>query len=243
MRSNLVVPVLALLLAVSIAFPALLAAGEACTGKAGSVTVDSVRAEGGMVDIAGGWKASPGTQGLGIEVRIDQDRQALEVHSGESGTWSAKVPFALCGRHVLRVYAFAAVPEEGHTTLCFEGAPSTPHPFDVDCTPQAHLESCAIDCPKPKTEPGKGKKAQPAPAPAPIECKATCTGRGSGGTGTLAGLAGVNGANVQFLEGPGGGPWTFTLACKPGDKVTFLVRDRSGVGASSKTIEKECVPK
>ncbi len=197
-----------LALALSLAFPSLAAAGDACAGKAGSVTVDSLRAEGGRLDIAGSWKASPGTQGLGIEVRIDQDRQALEVHAGESGSWSAKVPFARCGRHVLRVYAFAAVPDGGHTILCFEGAPSAPRPFEVDCTPQAQLDACKVDCPKPRPGAGKGAKAQPAPAPAPVECKATCTGTGSGGVGTLAGLAGVNGGNLQLLEGPGGGPWT-----------------------------------
>jgi hypothetical protein len=233
----------AFLTSLLLSVPALVSAAEVCAGKAGSVAIASVHSEGGMVDIAGTWKASPGTQGLGIEVRIDQDRQKVELHTGEGGAWAVKVPFALCGRHALRIYAFAAVPEGDHTTLCFEGAPSALNHFEVDCSPQAKLDRCVFDCPKPKPVPAKKGKAAPPPAPpAPVECKATCDASGASGVGTLAGLAGLNNANFQMVEGPGGGPWTFTLPCKPGDKVTFIVRDHSGVGATSKPAERECGP-
>jgi hypothetical protein len=239
-----------LLLALALSSFSTLRAAETCAGRKGSVTIDSLKPEGGFVEMAGTWAASPGTERLALEIRIDQDRQALEVHEGASGAWSAKVPFPHCGKHLLRVYAFAAVANASRTTLCFEGAPSTPRPFEVDCTPVALLDRCSFDCPKPKAPAGKGGKAKPAPGAASglpagatgpeIPCTATCTGTAQGGAGSILAMYSVAGAQFQVVDGPAAGPWSLDFRCKPGEKITFLVRDRSGTGATSKPAEKEC---
>lgn len=212
---------------------------DLCRSRAGAVEIGELSADAGRVKVSGSWKASPGTERLVVEVRIDQDRQAMNLYEGAAGSWSANVPFALCGKHMMRVYAFATVPDGGRTALCFEGAPSAAKGFEIVCTPQAWLDRCVVDCPKAKPATSKVGKGRPA---APAECKATCEASASGGVGTLAGLVGVNDANYRLVDGPGSGPWTFTVTCKPGDKVSFLARDHSGTGASSKPAEKECAP-
>lgn len=223
----------ALLLALPWLLAASLHAQDLCSGRKGSATVESLKAEGGFVEMSGQWKASPETERLALEIRIDQDRQGLEVLEGASGTWSAKVPFASCGKHLLRVYAFAAVAQPKKTTLCFEGAPSVPRPFEIDCTPVALLDSCSFDCPKPKA-------AGKAIAPAEVVCNAACKASAQGGAGAISAMVKVGSGPFQVVDGPVAGPWDVNAACKPGETITFLVRDRSGTGAASKPAEREC---
>lgn len=214
----------ATLLAVS---PCSLFAQGACAGRAGAAAIASLQVAGTTVKAAGTFQASPGTNHLGIEYRIDGDRQQMEVRSGETGHWDVTLPFPHCGRHVLRVYAFAAIDGEGGVqTLCFEGAPSKTQSFEIACVPEAKLDRCDWKC-------TQGAEAT---------CTGTCTGSGSGGMGALGGLLGVNDAGYQSLDGPAGGPWTGRVTCKPGDRVTFLVRDRSGIGTPSKKVEVDCGP-
>jgi hypothetical protein len=230
-----------LLLALPWLLASTLHAQDLCAGRKGSATVESLKAEGGFVEMSGKWTASPETERLALEIRIDQDRQALEVHEGASGTWSARVPFAYCGKHLLRVYVFAAVAQPKKTTLCFEGAPSTPRPFEIDCTPLASLDACSFDCPKPKA-PVKG--AAPAPGAAvpsaDVVCKATCKASAQGGAGSITAMVKVGSEPFQIVDGPVAGPWDVNLTCKIGDKITFMIRDRSGTGAASKPAEREC---
>jgi hypothetical protein len=208
---------------------------QACKGKAGKTLIAAVTSDRGVVQASGTWTASPGTQGLGIEVRIDQDRQVLTYYDGTAGSWNAKFPFPFCGKHLMRVYAFAAIPGAARTELCFEGAPSSTFPFEVNCTPTVALSSCSASC---KPVKGKGKTAADA-AP----CKLTCTGTAEGGMGTLAGLFTVNGGTIQAIDGPATGPWALSIPCKPGDKLAFWVRDRSGTGTSAQPVEALCNPK
>lgn len=213
-------------------FASTLCAQDLCAGRRGSATVESLQAEGGFVEMSGKWSASPETERLALEIRIDQDRQGLEVHEGASGTWSAKVPFAFCGKHLLRVYAFAAVAQPKKTILCFEGAPSVPRPFEIDCTPVASLDACSFDCPKPKA-PG-------AAAASEVSCKATCKASARGGAGSITAMVKAGGGPFQVVDGPVAGPWDVNLTCKAGETITFLVRDRSGTGAASKPAERVC---
>src|SRR5215470_16493031 len=95
---------------------------DVCQGRAATVTLGKVQVEGTTVKASGSWTASPGTHALGLEYRVDSDRQVLEVRTGESGEWSVSIPFPLCGRHVFRVDVFPAIDGAGGVrTLCFEG--------------------------------------------------------------------------------------------------------------------------
>jgi hypothetical protein len=202
-------------------------AADPCAGRAAKVEISSLKVEGTTVKASGLWWASPGTTHLGLEYRADGDRQVMEVRRGPQGSWDVTIPYPLCGKHVLRVYAFAAVDDDrGVQTLCFEGAPSKPQGFEVTCAPLAKLEKCSWKC-------SKGRE--------PV-CTGSCSVSGSGGMGALGALFGVNDAHYQNLAGPADGPWTGSVTCKPGDKVTFLVRDRSGVGTPSEKVEVDCGP-
>jgi hypothetical protein len=203
---------------------------EACKGRAGKTEITTIRTEGGNVLAGGSWTASPGTRSLAVEVRIDQDRQALTFYEGSSGRWAARFPFDFCGKHLMRVYAFAAVPGAGRTELCFEGAPSSSQPFEIDCTPRVALSGCKATCGKES----KGKAAG---------CRLTCTGTAESGMGTLIGYVRVGTGEIQALNGGEAGPWPISVACQPGETVSFWVRDHSGTGATAKAVETLCKPR
>jgi hypothetical protein len=201
---------------------------DVCAGAKGAVTIETVSFADGVVKAAGTWRVGEGRAGALIEYRIQSDRQAAEVHSGPAGTWEAALPYGHCGRSVLRVDAFPSVKSGELQVHCLADGQAATRSFEVDCSPAADLGPCQWECAEPAGEKGK------------TFCSGSCTATARGGEGSLVAMIGVDDEDYQLVEGPEFGPWTATVTCEPGHRVTFKVRDHVGSGAFSKVAELPC---
>ena len=202
-------------------------AQDPCSAATSAVTIGEFTTGDGSVDAKGTWQAGGGASGIMLEFRMDNDRIRIETWSGASGTWqisSMSPKEAKCGRHTLRVHAYPSVKlGEGQLHCVGKGA-SAPRQFEFSCAPIVEIVDCNWEC-------GGGETPQ---------CTGTCTAQASRGRLTYAPFWGVNGEGWQ----PGGeaseGPWTHPVACAPGQRISFKVRDRDGRGLWSEVDEIGC---
>ncbi|HEY9422292.1 MAG TPA: hypothetical protein VIW92_12815 [Thermoanaerobaculia bacterium] len=205
-------------------YPVSAGAADVCANAKAAVTISDATWADGVLKASGTWQAGEGTTGVMMEYRIQSDRQWVELRAGASGTWEVTIPYRECGRNTFKAEAFPGVKDGAVHVQCLEKGLATTKNFIVDCSPVAAIASCQWEC-----EEGP-----------PARCTGRCTGTGRGGIGNLMGIMGVNDKGYEYAEGPPEGPWTATVTCSPGDKVTFLVRDQGGAGAPSKVVEHPC---
>jgi hypothetical protein len=204
--------------------PAAAGAAGLCANVKAGVTITNVSYADGIMKASGTWQVGEDSVGAMVEYRLQSDRQWAESRSGTSGTWEVSLPWKQCDRSTLRVDVFPSLKVGDVLVHCTENGKSTTRNFVVSCAPTAELGPCQWEC---------------AEEPAP-RCSGTCTGTAKGGAGLLMAMQGINGEGFQIVEGPAKGPWTWTVACAPGDKVSFRVRDQAGTGVFSKLAERPC---
>jgi hypothetical protein len=177
---------------------------------------------------AGTWRVEGTEAGAMIEMRLDSDRMASETRSGGSGPWSFSFDytgaFRKCGRHTLRVYAFPVVKDGGRLVHCLGRGESSAKVFNISCAPKAQIEHCEWECSDEE----------------PAGCAGVCAASAKGGGPGLVGFQALNGQGYKVVDGPEGGPWSWPVACRAGDRVTFKVRDLQGTGGSSNVAEILC---
>lgn len=199
-------------------------AAEVCANAKAGVTISNVTWADGVLKASGTWTAGEGIAGVSMEYRIESDREWLESYSGTSGSWEVAIPYRDCGRNTFQAESIPSVKSGSALVQCLGKGQAMTRNFTVDCSPVATFGSCQWEC-----EEGP-----------PAQCTGHCSGTGRGGTGTLLGIMGVNGKDYAYGEGPAQGPWTAVVTCSPGDKVTFMVRDKGGAGVPSKVVEHPC---
>lgn len=199
-------------------------AADVCANAKAAVTIAGATYADGVLKASGTWQAGEGTTGVMMEYRIESDREWLELRAGASGTWEVAIPYRDCGRSTFQAEAIPGVKNGAVQVQCLGKGQVATRSFVVDCAPVATFGSCQWEC-----EEGP-----------PARCTGQCSGTGKGGVGNLLGLIGVNGKDYVYGEGPPEGPWTAIVTCSPGDKVTFMVRDKGGAGAPSKVVEHPC---
>jgi len=204
--------------------PAAAGAESLCAKAQAGVTITNVSWAAGILKASGTWQVGEESAGAMLEYRVQSDRQWAESRMGKSGNWEVALPWTFCDRSTLRVDVFPSLKLGDVLVHCTENGKSTKQSFNVSCVPTAELGACQWEC---------------AEEPAP-RCSGTCTGMAKGGAGSYVAMQGINGQGFQVVEGPPQGPWTWTVACAPGDKVLFAVRDRGGTGPMSKTAERPC---
>jgi hypothetical protein len=213
----------------ALAFAAVLAgqparAADVCSAARSAVALANLAAaEDGSIRANGTWQVSGGV-GVLLEYRIDSGRVQSETRAGASGSWDFSHSES-CGRHVFRVYAFPTVAAAGRQVHCLETPPFSNQVFTIPCGPFAAIVACNWECSEPPD----------------ARCAGTCTGTARGGRpGGYMAFWGVDGAKFQPSEATGAGPWTGTVACKVGERVSFKVRDQGGIGGWSDPVEKPC---
>lgn len=211
-------------ISLSLLLPSLAGAADVCAAARAGLTITDFSVEEGMVKARGTWEVGEGSPGVLIEYRIDQDRYQLESWSGAAGTWEFIQAFPACDRHTVRVNAFPSVKDGARVVHCVENVGSVTRTFDLSCAPVADLGLCEWEC-------SEGP---------PARCAGTCTGTGRSGVRGKVALRGINDDNYELVEGPRQGPWTFTVTCAPGERVSFKLRDNDGTGAFSNVAERPC---
>lgn len=211
----------AVLLGLLAASPAL--AADLCASASATVTLSELKVVGeGTIQTQGTWQVAGGAAGVMLEARIDSDRMQSEAQAGAAGTWSMTQEVTQgCGRHTLRVYAFPYVQDGPRQVHCLKKAASTPKPFEISCAPVGEIVDCQWEC--------SGED----------QCAGTCTASARKGRLMYVPHWGVNGEAWQAGE-PSEGPWTHPVACKPGQRISFKVRDRDGRGQWSGVDEIGC---
>ena len=171
--------------------------------------------ENGIVHASGSWTASGGpARGVLLEYRLDSDRYQAETQPGTAGKWTYSETYKDCGHHVLEVVAFPSVvkgaddllPALGKTIRSF---------FEASC----QAMTSKLDCAGWSCKDGL--------------CTGTCTGDATGGQWGYVALFGIDDANYVALPSSQKGPWTRTVTCAPGHRVSFKARDRLGAGGFS----------
>jgi len=204
--------------------PAAARAENLCASVKAGVTITNVSWAAGVLKASGTWQVGEESPGAMLEYRVQSDRQWAESRSGKSGNWEVSLPWTSCDRSTFRVDVFPSLKLGDVLVHCTENGKSTKQSFNVSCAPTAELGPCQWECVE-----------EPAP-----RCSGTCTGTAKGGAGLLLAMQGINGQGFQVVEGPSQGPWTWTVTCAPGDKVSFKVRDQGGTGLFSKAAERSC---
>jgi len=205
-------------------FPAATKAENPCVHVKAGVAITKVAWADGMLKASGTWQVGEESAGAMVEYRIQSDRQWAESRSGTSGNWEVSLPWTACDRSTLRVDVFPSLKVGDLLVHCTENGKWAKQSFNVSCAPTAELGPCQWEC---------------AEEPAPL-CSGHCTGTAKGGAGFLVAMQGINGQGFQLVEGPAQGPWTWTVTCAPGDKISFKVRDQGGTGLFSKAAERSC---
>ncbi len=195
-----------------------------CADASLTFEVKEATVKGGNLTASGTWKASGNADGVYLEMRVNSNRYHAELQQGTGGTFHYETDFGRCGLQVLRVFACPTVKEGGREVECLPRGRSIPTKLDIDCTFRVRILNCAWDC---ADDASQG-------------CAGTCTAEASGGTLNLVGLWGVDDKDYATVGGPDFGPWTAVVRCKPGEKVTFRVRDQGGVGTLSQLAEIPC---
>ncbi|HTQ80129.1 MAG TPA: hypothetical protein VMM92_09035 [Thermoanaerobaculia bacterium] len=194
-----------------------------CTQVGIDVTSAGVQYEKGFVKSKGTWKATGGpAKGVLLEYRLDSDRYQAETQTGTSGAWQYNEDFNGCGSHVLEVIAFPGVVENGRTIYCLQIGKTNKAIFDLPCQGM----TATLDCSGWTCKDGR--------------CTGTCRGEANGGEWGYVALFGVNDANYVAVRDSQKGPWTQTVTCAPGERVSFKVRDHLGAGGFSPLAERPC---
>jgi len=179
----------------------------------------------GSFRVAGTWKASGKAVGVQLEYRIDSDRYGAESQRGAEGRWTYVDAFPECGPHTTRIHAYPLVLVGGREVICLGRDRSVAANFESSCLPEAQITGCAWRC-------------NPGP---PAVCTGTCTGQASGDLGGYVPYWGLDDAGYQAgPENDRQGPWTQSITCTPGQKVSFKVRGRAGTGGYSPPVEVPC---
>ena len=208
-----------------LAAPAL--AQDPCAAATAAVTLGDFALGEDSFDAKGTWQAGGGAVGVLLEFRVDNDRIRMESRSGASGSWevaSMRPKEAKCGRHTVRVHAYPSVKQGEGLLHCLGKGASAPRQFELSCAPIAEIVDCQWEC-------GGGDKPQ---------CTGTCTAQARKGRLSYAPFWGMNGDGWQQGADPGEGPWTHPVACAPGQRISFKVRDRDGRGLWSEIDEIGC---
>jgi hypothetical protein len=197
-----------------------------CRSAQAVLHVDEATFSEGLMKAHGKWEVKGGASAVMLEYRVDMDRQQSEVRPGESGTWEAAQPWKKCGEvYTLRVYAFPVVAVGPRLVHCLEKGTSVPSRFTISCAPAAEIGDCRWDC--------KG-------ADGDRHCSGICTASVKGGRPPYLPFWGVDKLDFQPAQPPAEGPWTHPVACAPGQRISFKVRDYHGTGVWSPVVEKEC---
>lgn len=208
------------------AVPAL--AEDLCSTATASVTITDLAVGEDTIDAKGTWHVGGGASGVLLEYRTDSDRMRSESHSGASGSWdiTRMKPFEeRCGRHTLRVFAYPSVQDGARQLNCLARVTSVPRQFEISCAPIAEIVDCQWEC-------SGGNDGQ---------CTGICTAEARRGKLSYDPFWGVNGEDWQKgAELPSEGPWTYPVACAPGQRISFKVRDRDGRGLWSEVDEIGC---
>lgn len=200
-----------------------------CTGARAAVEISGVTVDEMIVKSQGTWRAEGSAVGVMLEYRLDSDRAQSETRTTATGPWSFTFDysneFKKCGRHTLRVYAFPVVKDGDRLVHCLGQGQSTPSPFSIACEARVKIEHCDWEC-SDQEPPG---------------CTGICTGSArSGGAPGLVAFQGLNDKDYKTVEGPPTGPWSWSVICNAGERVSFKVRDQLGIGAWSNVAERLC---
>lgn len=189
--------------------------------------VDEATFSEGLMKARGRWEVKGGASAVMLEYRVDMDRQQSEVRPGETGTWEVTQPWKKCGgkTYVLRVFAFPVVAVGPRLVHCLEKGTSIPSRFTISCAPVAELTECQWNCTGAEDD---------------RRCSGTCTASAKQGRPPYLPFWGVDNADFQPAQPPAEGPWTHPVACAPGQRISFKVRDYHGTGIWSPVVEKEC---
>jgi hypothetical protein len=194
-----------------------------CTQVGINVVNAGLHYENGTVKVSGTWEAPGGpARGVLLEYRLDSDRYEAETQNGTAGSWRYNEKFKACGSHVFEIVAFPSVVEDGRTVYCLPLGKTVKAFFDLPCQGM----TSKLDCTDWVCKDGR--------------CTGTCTGNATGGDWGYAALFGVNDANYINLPATPKGPWTHTVTCAPGERVSFKARDRLGAGGFSPVAEQPC---
>jgi len=195
-----------------------------CAGAEVTFDILDLASQAETLTTGGSWKVGGTADGVLLEVRVNSNRFHAELQRGAAGRYAYETDFRSCGLQVVRVFASPTVREGDREVECLTRGHSVAKKLDVDCTPSAKILRCTWECADDRS----------------AGCAGTCTGAAEGGEPTLVGLWGVNDADYATVAGPAYGPWTAVVRCKPGEKVTFRVRDHAGTGEVSPVAEKPC---
>lgn len=200
----------------------------ACAGTRSGVDISQLTVEETALQAAGTWRVEGTEAGAMVEFRLDSDRMASETRSGGSGPWSFAFDFTgafkKCGRHTLRVFTFPVVKDGGRLAHCLAKGESAAKTFTISCAPKARIEHCEWECSDDE----------------PAGCTGVCAATARGGAPGLVGLQALNNQDYKVVEGPEGGPWSWPVACRAGERVSFKVRDQQGIGVMSNVAEILC---
>jgi hypothetical protein len=177
----------------------------------------------GTVKVSGSWETPGGpARGVLLEYRLDSDRYQAETQNGTTGKWRYSEEFKGCGSHTFEIVAFPSVVEDGRTVYCLPLGKTVRAFFTLPCQSM----TSRLDCAGWSCKEGR--------------CTGTCTGDATGGEWGYVALFGVNDANYANLPSSQKGPWTYTVTCAPGERVSFKARDRLGAGGFSPVAERPC---
>jgi len=200
------------LLILTLTVPAV--ADDRCSTATAGVTIDDLTVEGDVLTAKGTWQAGGDATGVLLEYRVDGDRLRAETWSGASDSWTVvrmDPQVEDCGQHALRMYVFPSIQDGKHQRVCLSRSLSTMRQFDIACNPIAEIADCQWQC-------SGGNDGS---------CTGTCTASVRRGSPGYVPYWGVNGEGWQSSEASSAvGPWSQPVTCKPGQRISFKVRDR-----------------
>ena len=208
------------------ATPAL--AQEVCSAATVSVTITDLEVGEGSISAKGAWQVGGGATGVLLSLRIGNGSGLLESHFGSSGSWSfTGMEFGnrKCGLHALGVSATPSFQVGERLVHCPEQGSSALRQFEISCTPKAEILDCQWECTGGETP----------------QCSGVCAASARLGRPNYLPFWGVNGEGWQQAEErSSAGPWSHPVTCAPGQRISFKVRDRNGLGIWSEVDEIGC---
>ena len=201
---------------------------DVCKETKVDVALADLTAKDGILKANGTFKASGPVGTVLLEYRIDSDRHQAADGAAISGDWNFEEKFTLCGRHALRVVGYVSVPVGDRHVYCLQNGSFAKRSFVVDCTPHAAIESCTWSC-------TKGAQAA---------CTGTCTATATGGFSSAGGgyipYWGLDDKDYVGKMEPSNGPFTSTVSCKPGQRVSFKAKSFPSASFYSEAAEIPC---
>lgn len=200
------------------------AADPVCASASAQVAGTKVNFAEDLLTAEGTWSAAGGAVGALLEYRVDNDRWFSETRLGASGPWDLRIRFNDCGRHRVRIYIAPTVEAGGRQVHCLDRMQSALLDFENFCGPKIEVAHCDWEC-------------QDDPEP---QCAGTCSVQASGGNPPYAVFHGPNDRDYEMATAESTGRWSVAVACAPGGKVFFKVRDQGGIGGFSRPVEVTC---